>query len=69
MTAVDSAALLALAGLGHSCPECGGSTFAQIDARQPDGSYAPGPERRCVNCKTTFSAEAFAALRSRASAL
>jgi hypothetical protein len=56
--------LLAPAGglMAHRCSICGGSTFVQADIRQFDGTYAPGPERQCVGCKATFTAQTFAAL-------
>jgi hypothetical protein len=46
------------------CSVCKGRTFAAIDVRQFNGTYAPGPERRCINCKTTFTHQAFEELLS-----
>ncbi len=34
-----------------SRPGCGGREFARIDIQMIDGSFAPGPRVRCVNCK------------------
>lgn len=46
----------------ETCCICSGKSFVAVDVQQFDGTYAPGPERRCVECKTTFTAQAFAAL-------
>lgn len=50
----------------HRCSICGGKSFTAVDVRQFDGTYAPGPERRCLECKTTFTMQAFAALATNA---
>lgn len=33
------------------CPRCNCRSYARVDEKQPDGSFGPGPEVRCVNCK------------------
>jgi hypothetical protein len=33
------------------CQHCKCRTFANLDVMQADGSFAPGPDKRCVNCK------------------
>jgi len=38
------------------CPSCGGLIFAVVDERKPDGRFGPGPDRRCVECKTVVPA-------------
>lgn len=37
------------------CPSCMCSVFARVDERKADGSYGPGPQIRCVDCKGVFS--------------
>lgn len=49
-------------GVSRKCSICGGHLFVAVDVRQFNGTYAPGPERRCINCKTTFTAQVFATL-------
>lgn len=48
--------------LRAKCSICAGNSFVAVDVMQFDKTFAPGPERRCVECKTTFTAQAFAAL-------
>lgn len=40
------------------CPECGCRSFAPVDERQPDGTFAPGNLARCVHCKSVSKAPA-----------
>ena len=33
------------------CGQCGCATYARVDEQQADGTFAPGPKVRCVECK------------------
>lgn len=33
------------------CDDCGCKSFARVDEPKYDGSFGPGPQVRCVNCK------------------
>lgn len=36
------------------CPECGCHSYAHVQEQKGDGSFAPGPKIRCVNCKAVW---------------
>lgn len=36
------------------CPYCQFTGYTHIDERKPDGSFGPGPDVRCINCKRVY---------------
>ncbi|WP_139247696.1 hypothetical protein [Hyphomicrobium sp. CS1GBMeth3] len=41
---------------GWQCSECGCRSYAIVDERQPNGVFAPGHDKRCVECKLVHPA-------------
>jgi hypothetical protein len=39
-----------------TCEVCGGKSFARVDEKKSDGNFGPGPDVRCIECKTVSRA-------------
>lgn len=53
----------ATADVGRAkCSICGGRTFVPVQVKSDAGGFVDSSVRRCIECKTTFNAQAFVAL-------